>query len=174
MKRCYNYANCTHKWVQGVFISILVFIRIFFIYVNQVCQHSVYPRTVFLKVRIIWGRGVFLIKTQIPALPPTETENLGKSTGKVYFLLAFQVTLMKNILRTTLPRDRKKLSLSTEEKERSARWWQGWFVASLRPSRLGFCPRWEVPLMTPLLCVQLSLRHCLGMDPATLHSNPMK
>ena len=88
---------------KGVFVSILVFIRIFCICVNQVCQHSINPRTVFLKVRILWGRGVFLTKTQIPALPPTEIENLGKSTGKVYFHLAFQVTPMKNILRTTVP-----------------------------------------------------------------------
>ena len=29
-----------------------------------------------------WGIS---LKTQIPALPPIEIENLGKGTGKVYF-----------------------------------------------------------------------------------------
>ena len=63
---------------------------------SRLCRHSVNPRTVFLKDRIIWRSGVFLLKTQIPALPPIEIENLGKGTGKVYFHLIFQVMLMKS------------------------------------------------------------------------------
>ena len=88
---------------------------------SRLCQYSVNPRTVFLNVRIIWGRGVSYKNSD--SCPPTEIENLGKGTGKVYFYLIFQVMLMKsNFQGAAVPWDRKTLSLSTEEKKESVRW----------------------------------------------------
>lgn len=132
MKRCYNYSNCTHKGAQGSIHFYFDLCKYFAFKSTRLCQHSVNPKVVFIKVRIIWwgrgGSGRHLDSLAPP--PPTEMENLRHGYWQGIFLISIpDDSYEKQMFRDTLPWNRAKLSSSLEKREGSMRWWKGGLLA---------------------------------------------